>query len=173
MYGKSKHRRRNTKTEIRNTHTMQLFDSHCHLDDKAYDKDREAVIARMKSAGVAGAIREKGGPGIQQECDAHGPIEVGEAAVTGAGNLAARYVIHAAGMAPGPDHVRHQRALLRRRRRSVGHRRRVHRARKLHLHSRHPAADRPCRALDLDTPDGHDGRCRGHRALAQRLGGDR
>jgi O-acetyl-ADP-ribose deacetylase (regulator of RNase III) len=52
-------------------------------------------------AGVAGAIREKGGPGIQQECDAIGPIEVGEAAVTGAGALPARYVIHAAGMPPG------------------------------------------------------------------------
>jgi len=52
-------------------------------------------------AGVAGAIREKGGPSIQAECDAHGPIRLGEAAVTGAGDLPARYVIHAAGMAPG------------------------------------------------------------------------
>lgn len=52
-------------------------------------------------AGVAGAIREKGGPEIQRECDAIGPIEVGDAAVTGAGDLAARYVIHAAGMPPG------------------------------------------------------------------------
>ncbi len=52
-------------------------------------------------AGVAGAIREKGGPTIQQECDAHGAIEVGEAAITGAGDLPARFVIHAAGMAPG------------------------------------------------------------------------
>lgn len=52
-------------------------------------------------AGVAGAIREKGGPTIQAECDAHGAIAVGEAAITGAGNLPARYVIHAAGMSPG------------------------------------------------------------------------
>ena len=52
-------------------------------------------------SGVAGAIREKGGPSIQRECDEHGPIEVGEAAITGAGELAARYVIHAAGMALG------------------------------------------------------------------------
>lgn len=52
-------------------------------------------------SGVAGAIREKGGPEIQRECNAHGPIEVGEAAVTGAGNLPARWVIHAAGMALG------------------------------------------------------------------------
>lgn len=52
-------------------------------------------------AGVAGAIREKGGPSIQAECDAHGAVEVGGAAVTGAGELPARFVIHAAGMPPG------------------------------------------------------------------------
>jgi O-acetyl-ADP-ribose deacetylase (regulator of RNase III) len=52
-------------------------------------------------AGVAGAIRERGGPSIQAECDAIGPIEVGDAAVTGAGQLPARFVIHAAGMPPG------------------------------------------------------------------------
>lgn len=48
--------------------------------------------------GVAGAIRTKGGPQIQAECDRIGPIAIGEAAVTGAGNLRARYVIHAASM---------------------------------------------------------------------------
>lgn len=52
-------------------------------------------------SGVAGAIRQKGGPTIQQECTAHGPIGLGEAAVTGAGALPARFVIHAAGMEPG------------------------------------------------------------------------
>jgi O-acetyl-ADP-ribose deacetylase len=52
-------------------------------------------------AGVAGAIRRRGGASIQSECDAIGPIAVGAAAITGAGELPARYVIHAAGMAPG------------------------------------------------------------------------
>ena len=52
-------------------------------------------------SGVAGAIRSKGGPSIQLECDAHGPIAVGDAAVTGAGELPARIVIHAAAMPPG------------------------------------------------------------------------
>ena len=52
-------------------------------------------------SGVAGAIRAKGGPTIQAECDAHGPVEVGGAALTGAGDLPARHVIHAAGMPPG------------------------------------------------------------------------
>jgi O-acetyl-ADP-ribose deacetylase (regulator of RNase III) len=60
-----------------------------------------ANSALVLGSGVAGAIRAKGGPTIQQECDAHGPIEVGGAALTGAGELAARWVIHAAGMRPG------------------------------------------------------------------------
>ncbi len=51
--------------------------------------------------GVAGAIRRAGGPSIQDECDAHGSIRVGEAVVTGAGRLPARYVIHAASMSLG------------------------------------------------------------------------
>ena len=52
--------------------------------------------------GVAGAIKRKGGPGIQQECERHGSIRVGEAAITGAGQLPARYVIHAAAMGDEP-----------------------------------------------------------------------
>jgi O-acetyl-ADP-ribose deacetylase (regulator of RNase III) len=60
-----------------------------------------ANSALQLGAGVAGAIRAKGGPCIQAECDAIGPIAVGEAAVTGAGRLPARFVIHAASMPPG------------------------------------------------------------------------
>ena len=52
-------------------------------------------------AGVAGAIAAKAGPSVQEECSAIGPVEVGDAAVTGAGALEARYVIHAATMPPG------------------------------------------------------------------------
>jgi len=51
--------------------------------------------------GVAGAIRRAGGPSIQDECDARGSINVGEAAITGAGKLRARHVIHAASMSLG------------------------------------------------------------------------
>lgn len=52
-------------------------------------------------AGVAGAIRRKGGPSIQRECDEIGSIPVGSAAITRGGNLKARYVIHAASMQLG------------------------------------------------------------------------
>jgi len=66
----------------------------------------DAIVNAANSAlvlgtGVAGAIAQRGGPSIGEECAAHGPIEVGEAAVTGAGELSARWVIHAAGMPPG------------------------------------------------------------------------
>jgi O-acetyl-ADP-ribose deacetylase len=49
-------------------------------------------------AGVAGAIKRAGGEEIEREAVAKGPIPVGEAVATGAGRLAARYVIHGACM---------------------------------------------------------------------------
>ena len=49
-------------------------------------------------AGVAGAIKRKGGIEIEREAIAKGPIEHGGAIETSAGNLKAKYVIHAAGM---------------------------------------------------------------------------
>jgi O-acetyl-ADP-ribose deacetylase (regulator of RNase III) len=48
-------------------------------------------------SGVAGAIRKKGGPSIQKECERIGGTAVGTAVITGAGNLDARHVIHAVG----------------------------------------------------------------------------
>src|SRR5580693_5322691 len=48
-------------------------------------------------SGVAGAIRDKGGPSIQEECNRIGSTPVGTAVMTGAGNLPARQVIHAVG----------------------------------------------------------------------------
>jgi O-acetyl-ADP-ribose deacetylase (regulator of RNase III) len=50
---------------------------------------------------VSGAIKRKGGVIIEEEAVRQGPIEVGEAVLTTAGNLAATHVIHAAAM--GPD----------------------------------------------------------------------
>ena len=49
-------------------------------------------------AGVAGAIKRAGGDEIEREAVAKGPIEIGDAVATGAGQLAARWVIHAAVM---------------------------------------------------------------------------
>jgi len=48
--------------------------------------------------GVAGALKRAGGKEIEAEAVKKGPIPIGEAAVTGAGKLKARYIIHAAVM---------------------------------------------------------------------------
>lgn len=49
-------------------------------------------------AGVAGAIKRAGGSEIEAEAMAQGPIEVGEAVVTGGGSLRASHVVHGAVM---------------------------------------------------------------------------
>lgn len=64
--------------------------------------DVDAIVNAANSdlrlgAGVAGAIRRKGGPSIQAECDRIGHCPEGGAVVTSAGNLAADFVIHAVG----------------------------------------------------------------------------
>lgn len=48
--------------------------------------------------GVAGALKRAGGIDIETEAVRKGPVAVGEAVVTGAGKLKAKYVIHAAVM---------------------------------------------------------------------------
>jgi O-acetyl-ADP-ribose deacetylase len=70
------------------------------------EMDTDAIVNAANNdlvlgAGVAGAIRRKGGEAIQRECDAIGSIPVGYAAITGGGKLKARYVIHAASMGLG------------------------------------------------------------------------
>ena len=35
---------------------IQIFDSHCHLDDRSYERDREAVLKRAEDAGVVGIM---------------------------------------------------------------------------------------------------------------------
>lgn len=76
----------------------------CEGDLTAQEVDAIVNAANTRlvlGSGVAGAIREKGGPQIQAECDKLGPIELGDAVATSGGDLPARWVIHAAGMRPG------------------------------------------------------------------------
>jgi len=54
--------------------------------------------------GVAGAIRRKGGPRIQEECNRIGGTPVGGAVITTGGALKAKYVIHAVGPRHGEEH---------------------------------------------------------------------
>jgi len=73
------------------------------------DLDTDAIvnaadIALQLGGGVAGAIRRKGGPRIQEECNKLGGTYVGGAVMTTGGNLKAKYVIHAVGPRYGEEH---------------------------------------------------------------------
>jgi O-acetyl-ADP-ribose deacetylase (regulator of RNase III) len=66
------------------------------------ERDVDAIVNAANShlkhgGGVAGAIVRKGGQIIQDESDKVGFVPVGHAAITGAGKLRVRFVIHAVG----------------------------------------------------------------------------
>jgi O-acetyl-ADP-ribose deacetylase (regulator of RNase III) len=70
------------------------------------DWDVDAVVNAANTtlamgAGVAGAIKRRGGVIVEEEAMRQGPVEVGEAVLTTGGNLAATHIIHGAVM--GPD----------------------------------------------------------------------
>jgi O-acetyl-ADP-ribose deacetylase len=68
------------------------------ITDLEVDAIVNAANDRLQlGTGVAGAIRQKGGPSIQEECNRIGGTPVGTAVMTGAGHLKARQVIHAVG----------------------------------------------------------------------------
>jgi O-acetyl-ADP-ribose deacetylase (regulator of RNase III) len=67
------------------------------------DWDVDAIVNAANatltmSAGVAAAIKRKGGVLIEEEAVRQGPLEVGEAVLTPGGNLQATHVIHAVAM---------------------------------------------------------------------------
>jgi O-acetyl-ADP-ribose deacetylase (regulator of RNase III) len=82
------------------------------------ERDVDAIVNAANSrlrhgGGVAGAIVRKGGQVIQEESDAIGHVPVGGAAMTSAGKLKARYVIHAVGpmMGEGDEDNKLKRAI--------------------------------------------------------------
>jgi O-acetyl-ADP-ribose deacetylase (regulator of RNase III) len=65
--------------------------------------DTDAIVNAANNhlwmgAGVAGAIKRAGGPEVEREAVAKGPVPVGTAVETTAGNLPHQYVIHGAVM---------------------------------------------------------------------------
>ncbi|NDJ55317.1 MAG: macro domain-containing protein [Chloroflexi bacterium] len=83
--------------------TLELIDG--DITDQPVDAIVNAANKHLQlGSGVAGAIRRRGGPSIQAECDQIGHCPVGDAVITTAGNLPANHVIHAVGpRASNPD----------------------------------------------------------------------
>ena len=54
-----------------------------------YDARPDLVLG----SGYGGAIAQRGGPAIQAELKTKGPLEVGQATVSGAGNLKAKHIV--------------------------------------------------------------------------------
>lgn len=76
--------------------------------DITSQEDVDAIVnaanAQLESGGgVAGAIHGAAGPGLAEEARPLGPIEPGEAVITGGHDLPNRYVIHALGPVYGQD----------------------------------------------------------------------
>lgn len=97
-------------------HTLVL--EHGDLTEADVDAIVNAANEELQhGGGVAGAIVRRGGPSIQAESDAwvaqHGPVSPERPALTGAGNLPARAIIHAVGPVwrggtnGEPGHLRH------------------------------------------------------------------
>lgn len=73
------------------------------LDGDISTQDVDAVVNAANNhfwmgAGVAGALKARGGRTIEAEAMALGPVEAGASVTTSGGRLAARHVIHAAVM---------------------------------------------------------------------------
>jgi len=80
----------------------------CAQGDIAAQEDMTAVVNAANSqlrpgGGVAGALHQKAGPGLEEECRPLAPIGPGEAVLTGGHNLPNRYVIHCLGPVFGVD----------------------------------------------------------------------
>ena len=83
------------KVDIEN-HVLELTEG--DITEMQTDAIVNAANAQLVlGGGVAGAIRKKGGPEIQEECNKIGGTFVGGAVITTGGNLKAKYVIHAVG----------------------------------------------------------------------------
>jgi len=84
-----------TELKVKNSKIILTQGDITELDSDVIVNAANAQL--IMGGGVAGAIRRKGGPKIQEECNQIGGTFVGGAVITTGGNLKARHVIHAVG----------------------------------------------------------------------------
>jgi O-acetyl-ADP-ribose deacetylase (regulator of RNase III) len=100
------------KAELKNT-VLEVVEG--DITEMETDAIVNAANAQLiLGGGVAGAIRRKGGPEIQEQCNKIVGTFVGGAVITDGGNLKAKYVIHAVGprMGEGNEDQKLKNAIL-------------------------------------------------------------
>jgi O-acetyl-ADP-ribose deacetylase (regulator of RNase III) len=85
---------------------MSLADKIVLQQGDLTEMDTDAIVNAANNdlqlgGGLAGVIRRKCGDSVQRECNEIGAIPVGGAAITAAGKIRARHIIHAASMQLG------------------------------------------------------------------------
>ena len=87
---------------------MSLADKIVLQQGDLTEMDTDAIVNAanndlQRGGGLAGVIRRKCGDSVQRECNEIGAIPVGGAAITAAGKIRARHIIHAASMQLGGE----------------------------------------------------------------------
>ena len=92
-----------TETNTENRIVIQMNNTSLELvEGDITDLDVEAIVnpANEKlilGGGVAGVIKRKGGPTVQDKCKRIGSTPVGTAVITGAGKMKFKHILHAVG----------------------------------------------------------------------------
>ena len=89
--------------------TFDAVTVECVQGDITSQDDVDTVVNAANAelgpgGGVAGAIHRAAGPDLAEEAGPLGPIQPGEAVITGAHGLPNRYVVHTLGPVYGRDH---------------------------------------------------------------------
>lgn len=92
-----------TRPRAKSKNLIEAMKIELRQGDITNQPDIDAIVNAANTelwlgSGVAGAIARRAGPEVEREAVAQGPVRLGEAVRTTAGNLPNKFVIHAAAM---------------------------------------------------------------------------